>query len=62
MFVPKGSGTLAIFMRSWMDSENIHTLLDNFWPVFSASIHALIEALSTQRLLPYTVVKVGSGI
>ena len=43
-------GTLAIFMCSWMDSENIHALLDNFWAVFGASIHALVGALSTQRL------------
>ena len=43
MFVPKGGGTLAIFMYYWIDSEKIfmHYWLINLWAVFYASIHTI---------------------
>ena len=52
-------------MYYWMNSETIHALLTNLW----GSINVLLckyschgGTLSTQRLQPYTVVKLGSGI
>ena len=34
MFVPKGGGTLAVFMYYWMNSGNIHVVWVNLWAAF----------------------------
>ena len=59
VYMPKGGGTLDIFMYYWMNFGNIHV-----YGLTSGSIHVFMPYWNVEytKMLLYTVVKVGGGI